>query len=311
MIAEQRDVIDTFSQRRYENIDRLQAIIEITAKLLLFNGLLEVAVGCGHYLNINRDLLGGAKASKSSRLEEPQKLYLHVQRQFADLIEKEHSAVGLFESADGCLLRIREGAARIPEQLRLDQLSRERRESNKWALAAPAARMNSARDQLFAGTGFAANQYGTVTILSDAIDQLSHVLDLRIVTDHLPRFKALEVFFERGKVTFESRHLNRILKYLAELSNVQSGLLNEIRRSQFPCLNRHIDVTVVGHHYDRQIRLYLLDCFQQHQSVLIGGAFVFEPYVEQDDIQAAIQHFLCFFSGSGKGNRKLRIESFL
>jgi len=65
--------------------------------------------------------------------------------------------------------------------------------------------------------------------------------------------------------------------------------LNKVRRSEAPGVHGHIDVGVVRHHHHWQIRLHLPDRFQQHQAILVGGAFVPESDVEQDHTQASIE----------------------
>jgi hypothetical protein len=59
--------------------------------------------------------------------EHAQEPGLQVERHVADLVEEERSAVGLLEATAACRLRAGEGAALVAEQLRLEQVLRDRR----------------------------------------------------------------------------------------------------------------------------------------------------------------------------------------
>src|SRR5262249_57833144 len=71
--------------------------------------------------------LGGAEAAHHPLLEDAQELRLQVHRHLGDLVEEERASVGLLEEPNLFGGRAGERASRVAEQLRLDQILRQRR----------------------------------------------------------------------------------------------------------------------------------------------------------------------------------------
>ena len=78
---------------------------------------------------------------------------LRLHRHVADLVEEERAAFRLLEAPGGARLRAGEGAALMAEQLRFDQVARDRRhvDGDERPVAPLAVVMQRARDELLAG----------------------------------------------------------------------------------------------------------------------------------------------------------------
>src|SRR5262249_42955892 len=93
-------------------------------------------------------------------LEQSQQLGLQLERQLADLVEKQRSLVGRLHAALAVGERARERALLVTEQLRLDHALLERRAeySDERLLRARSAVVQHAREDVLAGAGFAEQQ---------------------------------------------------------------------------------------------------------------------------------------------------------
>ncbi len=85
-----------------------------------------------------------------------------IQRNFADLVEKQRAAIGEFESPDAIAHRAGEGAADVAEEFAFEQFARDRRaiDPDQRPVAAAARLVDGARDQFLAGAGFAGDHHG-------------------------------------------------------------------------------------------------------------------------------------------------------
>ena len=106
-----------------------------------------------------RDVL--ADAPQLAFLNHAQHLGLRARRQLADFVEEQRAAVRLFEHAGALGDGAGERAARVAEQLGLDQVVGQRRavQRAERAVAARAAAMNRPRDQLLAAAALAVDQH--------------------------------------------------------------------------------------------------------------------------------------------------------
>src|SRR5206468_7751836 len=109
-------------------------------------------------------------------LEHAQKLGLQLQRQLADLVEKERSVARVFEIARFVLRRAGECALGIAEKRGLDQGRRDRRavQSKPRLHAPPREAMEKVRHHFLACPGFALDERrkGRVGVLADLTLQL-------------------------------------------------------------------------------------------------------------------------------------------
>src|SRR5205814_5404514 len=91
------DVLDTSSQRRHDESDLRQPKIEVLAKAVGLHLQPQVAVARGDDANIDRDDVLAADARELALLEHAQHLGLEYERELADLVDEEGSAVGSLE----------------------------------------------------------------------------------------------------------------------------------------------------------------------------------------------------------------------
>src|SRR5581483_9001629 len=110
-------------------------------------------------------------------LQEAQELCLHRRRHVADFIEKERSAVRLFELSEVTRRGAGEGALLVAEQLGFDQLGGHGGavDGHERAVPARALVVNGARDELLARAGLAENADARLA-RADPIDLRHHAL---------------------------------------------------------------------------------------------------------------------------------------
>ena len=90
-------------KRRQMNGDNVQAVIQVLAKAALSDPLEQVAVGGRDEPHIHTNRFRTAQALEFTLLQDPQQFRLQFERKVADLIEKQSTALSLFEAADPVL----------------------------------------------------------------------------------------------------------------------------------------------------------------------------------------------------------------
>ena len=156
-VREQGNVFFALTKRRDAYLNDVEPIIEIFPKFSLPDKRSEIPIRCRDQTNFRVDALVPADAFEDARVESAQKFDLNIGINFADFIQEERSACGLFESADASLGRSSECPALMTEKLAFDQLRCERRtvKRNKTRLVAIAEIMDRVRDQFLAGPALA------------------------------------------------------------------------------------------------------------------------------------------------------------
>ena len=119
--GERQDVVPALAQRRHVQLDDLEPVVEILPEGAAGDPVGEVAVGGGHDAHVDLPALVLADAPDLPLLERPQELDLHARRDLADLVQQQRPAVGRLEQARPVLGRAGEGAARVSEELALEQ----------------------------------------------------------------------------------------------------------------------------------------------------------------------------------------------
>src|SRR3954470_12325684 len=99
----------------------IQPEIQILAECSLAISLLKIAIGRSDYAHIHLRADVAADPAHFFFLKRTEKFGLHLQRKFADLIEKQRPAVGSLEEAIFRLERSGKSAALISEELAFDQ----------------------------------------------------------------------------------------------------------------------------------------------------------------------------------------------
>src|SRR5690606_7205523 len=99
-LGEADDVFAALAQRGHLDGSAGEAIEQILAEAALGDFATQVAVGGCDHANVDLPHLRGlADAGELASLEHAQQLDLQLERELADLVEKERAAVGLFEYA--------------------------------------------------------------------------------------------------------------------------------------------------------------------------------------------------------------------
>ena len=116
------------AEGRQIQLKDVQAVIQILAELPLVHEFRQVAVGCGDEAEIRILAAAHPDLLDLIALQHAQQLCLKIQREFADLVEKDRALVRQFELA---LLpafpRSGKGALHIAEQFRFSQFTRQGR----------------------------------------------------------------------------------------------------------------------------------------------------------------------------------------
>src|SRR5690606_2478786 len=117
-------------------------------------------------------------------LENAQQLALQIERNLADLVEKDRAAVRELKPPDPVAVRAGERALHVPEELARETLVRGRRavDLDERALAARASGMDHVRDELLTDAGLALDQHARRR-LRDRFQTRKHFLQRRALAD--------------------------------------------------------------------------------------------------------------------------------
>ena len=207
VLGQMRDVARPIAQRREQDREDVQAVIEILSKRAVGDLLLEIAVGGRDDADVDLDRLGAAHPLELALLQHAQQLDLDVQRQVAHLVEEQRAAVGQLEAAEPPRDRPGEGPLLVAEQLRLEHAGGQRGavDPHERARLAGAVDVDGARHHLLAGAGLAAQE--------DRRRGLRHLLDPR---QHVP---------QRRRLADDGAEAERAVRLLGEHPHVGRELL--------------------------------------------------------------------------------------
>ena len=133
------------------DVEDPEAVEQVLAKVAALDGFAQVAVGGGDDPDVRLQEARPAEPLELALLQHPQELRLRGQAHLADLVEEQHAARRELHLTGLGLLRARERAALVAEQLRLEQLlgqAAQFRATNGRFLRADAAWMNRATTSL-------------------------------------------------------------------------------------------------------------------------------------------------------------------
>src|SRR5688500_12720906 len=184
VLDERRDIVAAFAQRRIENRNHIEAIVQIAAELFVGDHLREVAISRGHETDVDADRPVAAEPLELLLLQDAEKLRLQLERNVSNFIEKQRAAVRELEPSD--LLRdgARKRASLVPEELALEKSGRNGGTVQLDERARPAAAqiVNGTSDKLFARAGLPLDEHGRVRRRHD-LDLCEHVFERRAVAD--------------------------------------------------------------------------------------------------------------------------------
>ena len=115
-LRQRNNVFPAFPQGREDDMDGVDAVVQVFAETAFPYQLFQVHVGGADKPDIHRDGLGAAHAHHAPALNHPQQLGLQVQRDIADFVQEECSAVGLFKLAGVVCMGVRKGAFDVAEE---------------------------------------------------------------------------------------------------------------------------------------------------------------------------------------------------
>src|SRR5262249_11516459 len=141
-----------------------EAIEEIASELVLVRGFGEAAIRCGEDAHVDGARAATADRTDLARFERAQQLRLKLERQLADFLEEERSAVCFFEDASARVRRAGERAALVAEELALDQARGDRAavDGDERAVRARRLRVQRAREHFFSDAALAFEEHGDV-----------------------------------------------------------------------------------------------------------------------------------------------------
>ncbi len=187
-----------------------------------------------------------------------QKSGLKIKWHVPDLVEEQGAVLGLLEAAAPHGLGAGEGAALVAEQLRFQQVLRDRRgvQGDEGLLRAWAVLVQRARHELLAGARFARDQHGHVR-LRQAADGAEHLLHRRRMAQDLGRLGGQRLDAGFAQALFESapdqRHRLVDVEWLGQV--IEGAALERG--------HRRIQVREGGDDDDRQAGMAGLDGLQQ------------------------------------------------
>ncbi len=178
MVGQRFDVFVAVAQRRHVQRHHRQPIHQVFAEGAVGHGLRQIAVGRGDDARAGLDRLRAAHAHERAGLQHAQQLDLHLHRHLGDLVEEDRAVAGLLEIAGVALERAGEAALLVAEQLRFDQVGRDRAavDGDEGLVSTRAHVVHGARDQFLAGARFSDDQHGC--------QRAGHLADLAIQRAH-------------------------------------------------------------------------------------------------------------------------------
>ena len=152
-----RDIAQSLAERRKNDVDNVNAIIEILAEAAFFDQNGEVLVAGEDDADIDSDGVIGADRFKFPLLEHAQQLHLETWRGGIYFIQKNRPAIGGEETALFVVGRAGEGAFDVAEEFGFEERFRNRAAGNfdERLLGAGRTVVEGPGDERFAGAGFA------------------------------------------------------------------------------------------------------------------------------------------------------------
>ena len=171
VFAQERDIAETFAQRRKLDRDDVDPVVKIFAEAPGTCHLLKIFVGSADQTKIDLAQRAAAESLDHVVLEYAEEFGLKGQGKGCDLIEEESAAVGQFNLARAGFGGSCESAALAAEELGLDEILGKGGavQADVWLVCARAESHDGASHQLFSRAAFAADQNVDVAS-SDLLD---------------------------------------------------------------------------------------------------------------------------------------------
>ena len=283
MIDQQRNILATLPQRRQMDLGAVDPEVEILAKLLGLDPMLEITVCRADEANIGMMLGVGTESDDLTRLQHAKQLGLHRQRHVPDLVQEQRALIGVFEHALAILLRAGEGALDMTEELILEQAlaltgTVERDVSVVHALGLV---VQGTGDEFLAGPGLAGDQHRdhAWTDLLNRLDHLSH--GCRVTDDALEAERGIDLALQTDIAVAKSDRLDRSVDQIPEDLQIER-FLDEVVGATLESRLGRAHIAMGRDHDDLRIGL-MLACVPQHFE---SGVGLLHAQVRDDHIEA-------------------------
>ena len=122
MVGQQGNIVLAFPQGRKVNLDNLEAIIQILAKLTIGYFVWQDLVRGSDNAHINLNRGGIANTLKFHGFENPQQTQLHARRDIAYLIEKKSAAVSALKTTNLVTERPGKSSLYMPKEFTFQEI---------------------------------------------------------------------------------------------------------------------------------------------------------------------------------------------
>src|SRR5688572_5089948 len=127
MFHQHRNIFFALTQRRQSDRKDVKPVVEVRTERALTYRFLHISISGGDNTHVNFYCVTSSYAFKFTLLEHTQQFRLQVNRQFANFVEKDRSAIGNLKTSDATRVSARESAPFVAEQFALDEWTRQRR----------------------------------------------------------------------------------------------------------------------------------------------------------------------------------------
>src|SRR6185369_14264244 len=118
---EEWNVFRTLAQWRHIDREHVQSVIQIAAKLLFLNHLLEIRIRCRNYANIHSQRARASESLKLVLLQHTQQLRLQLGRNVFDFVKKDRALMCKLKAPDPSIDRSGKRAFLVSEQLAFEK----------------------------------------------------------------------------------------------------------------------------------------------------------------------------------------------
>ena len=249
MGEQQQFVLPQFAQRRDQNREYIQAVIQVAAECAGFYRIAQIAVGCGDDARPALARFSFADTLIFAVFQHSQQLGLEFQRQLADLVKEQCALCGIFKKTGLCACCTGEGALAVTEQGGFDQCGGNGGavERLEWRARLASQFLYGGSHQLLAATRFSFNQHGERNggIHPNLVAQGAYGRTLPDDAKRLPVLPFIAVF--------AALKCQRIVELFFDFLR-RAGLGNEIYRTQCACVARVALLILSGQSEDLDLR---------------------------------------------------------
>ncbi len=282
MFREHQDVVGTLAKRRNRDGKDRKTEVEVFAELTRRDGGLQMPVGRRDDADVHLQRDRAAQPLEALFLQGAKDLRLQRQRQVADFVEKQRTAMGHLELAG---LAGRSAGKRpflVAEELGLQQRFRDcgTVDRDKRAVRARTERMECPRKQFLARAALAFEEHRGVRCRGP-MERDRDLLQFRILADDLGRATARrELLLEENVLGRHAPLRERTLHHQQQMIGIDR-LGEKVERAVLDGLDGVLNRAVRRHHHNRELGIQLFGGPQDAEAVALG-----KPQVRQNDPRA-------------------------